>query len=464
MKKFILTLITALALSIGAVAQTWPPTDMNGNGSEANPYQIETHQHLKALSDYVSAANGIATTGVHYKLMNNIDLSSYANWTPIGDFNAMNRSFYGIFDGNGKTVSNLRSSNTVANGMSGLFGIILSGAVIKNLAVVNVQVESDFSAGGLLTDNRGTIQNCFTSGTVRSEGSFSAAGGISATLNGGTIENCYSTCDVEGPLYVGGITGLLGTGGTIKYCYATGNVKGNECVGGIVGGVMGGTLINCVAANNSVVALDATTWIGRVIGYTLGTNTISHNYALNTMMYQANGSPVTPVNDLNGKDGQSRDVIELKNSIFYSILSNWNGDAWDIANPNGIWKICNNENMLPFLRWQGILCDGEVGIETITNYELRITVFPNPTSGQLRITSYELQIEDIQIYDVMGKKILTSHVSQQSPETKFPSNSLERWQPQADGVVLNISHLPNGIYFLQIKTAQGLVNKKVIKN
>ena len=97
---------------------------------------------------------------------------------------------------------------------------------------------------------------------------------------------------------------------------------------------------------------------------------------------------------------------------------------------------------------------GNVGIETITKDELRITVYPNPTMGELRITNYELRIDNIEIFDVYGRKV----------GAKFPSNVLEGWQPQAAGVVLNISHLSTGIYFIKITTKQGVITKKVIKN
>jgi len=40
----------------------------------------------------------------HYQLMNEIDMSSFANWTPIGT--RLGR-FSGTFDGNGHTISNL---------------------------------------------------------------------------------------------------------------------------------------------------------------------------------------------------------------------------------------------------------------------------------------------------------------------------------------------------------------------
>jgi hypothetical protein len=40
---------------------------------------------------------------------------------------------------------------------------------------------------------------------------------------------------------------------------------------------------------------------------------------------------------------------------------------------------------------------------------------------------------------------------------------LEGWQPQADGVVINISNLPAGIYVVKIFTDQGEVIEKFIK-
>ena len=62
-------------------------------------------------------------------------------------------------------------------------------------------------------------------------------------------------------------------------------------------------------------------------------------------------------------------------------------------------------------------------------------------------------MENVEIFDIYGRKVAT----------KFPSNSLEGWQPQADGVVVNISHFPAGIYFVRIQTEKGTVTKKVVK-
>jgi hypothetical protein len=73
-------------------------------------------------------------------------------------------------------------------------------------------------------------------------------------------------------------------------------------------------------------------------------------------------------------------------------------------------------------------------------------VYPNPATGELRITNYELRIKDIVIYDVYGKK--------QNGKWKMEN---EEWK-------VNISHLPAGIYFVKINTEQGEeITKKIVK-
>jgi len=75
-----------------------------------------------------------------------------------------------------------------------------------------------------------------------------------------------------------------------------------------------------------------------------------------------------------------------------------------------------------------------------------ITLVPNPTTGELRVKSLELQIDEIEIYDICGKKIST-HLTNSSTNP-----------------CINISHLNSGIYFAKIKTEAGEIIKKVIKN
>jgi len=86
-----------------------------------------------------------------------------------------------------------------------------------------------------------------------------------------------------------------------------------------------------------------------------------------------------------------------------------------------------------------------VGINTY-NIDNQITVYPNPTTGELRIKNYELRIDGIEIFDVYGRKVSSHHLIVSSSHH-----------------LINISHLPSGIYFIKIETAKGTVTKKVIK-
>jgi len=91
----------------------------------------------------------------------------------------------------------------------------------------------------------------------------------------------------------------------------------------------------------------------------------------------------------------------------------------------------------------------------IMNYELR--VYPNPTSGELRIEISDMrhEISDISIFDVYGRKLYTSPLP---PSKRGGVPSLKE---RAEGeVIIDISHLPNGIYFLRVDGR----TVKVIKN
>jgi hypothetical protein len=74
-----------------------------------------------------------------------------------------------------------------------------------------------------------------------------------------------------------------------------------------------------------------------------------------------------------------------------------------------------------------------------------INIYPNPTTGELKIESGELRIEAIEIFDISGRT--------QKAECKN----------QKGKILMDISELPAGVYFLRIKTEQGEVVKKVMK-
>jgi len=83
-----------------------------------------------------------------------------------------------------------------------------------------------------------------------------------------------------------------------------------------------------------------------------------------------------------------------------------------------------------------------VGISTMEIIPLKI--YPNPTTGELRITNYELRITSVEIFDVYGRTVGAYPCGR--PET-----------------TINISHLPEGTYVLKIQTEQGVQTRKIIK-
>ena len=73
-----------------------------------------------------------------------------------------------------------------------------------------------------------------------------------------------------------------------------------------------------------------------------------------------------------------------------------------------------------------------------------LQVYPNPTKDELRIENGELKINNVEIYDIYGKKQFSTFNFQFS--------------------TINVSHFPTGIYFIKIETDKGIVTKKFIKN
>jgi len=88
----------------------------------------------------------------------------------------------------------------------------------------------------------------------------------------------------------------------------------------------------------------------------------------------------------------------------------------------------------------------EDGVGVLENEMGNISIYPNPTTGELTIKNGKLTIDEVNIFDIYGKNVLSNHLITSS------SNHL-----------INISHLSAGIYFIKIRTEVGEVIKKVLK-
>ena len=209
-----------------------------GSGTEEDPYRVSTASEL-AYFAYKTQIQGKESYD-HIVLTDDIDLAGY-DWLPMGRARGTNTGFRGTFDGQGHTISNLNVnvSGIAKNTEYGLFGLVDSGAVIKNFSIISGQV------------------NGFDNST----------GAVAGYAWSATIENVRNYVDVVGATNVGGIVGQLTRGTTISNTINNGNISGTHRVGGIVGGTEGVVAtrsLSGVANTGTVTAYDCT---GGIIGY-----------------------------------------------------------------------------------------------------------------------------------------------------------------------------------------------------
>lgn len=218
-----------------------------GDGTAENPYRIATAKQLVAVRNDLAA---------HYVLNNDIDLSGYSSWNPIGD--AM-YSFSGSFDGNGHVIRNMTIEVQTSDSYLGLFGYA-SGAKLTNVVLEDAAIRGTLSTGNhqvaLLVGktSKTTLSDCTVSGSIQlvANDTSLAIGGIVGQTEGAVIENCVNRAEITLAeestatyLYCGGIAGSAWS--DISACDNYGKITGvsnaSIWVGGIVGD--GGAVGHC---------------------------------------------------------------------------------------------------------------------------------------------------------------------------------------------------------------------------
>lgn len=124
---------------------------------------INSVEDLK-LANACATVEGTAVSG-YFKLMQNLDFNGEV-WTrewQLGNFEGncwLGTGFVGYFDGNGKTISNLKTPSN--QDLGGLFYKINRGAIVKDLTMDNVTVQNH--SGGALVGI--TFGGTFTNVTI----------------------------------------------------------------------------------------------------------------------------------------------------------------------------------------------------------------------------------------------------------------------------------------------------------
>ncbi|MEI8377394.1 MAG: GLUG motif-containing protein, partial [bacterium] len=191
-----------------------------------------------------------AGLGGNYMLMKDIDMSE------LGTVNraVITGNFVGTLDGNGYKIKNLTINSTATN--SGLFGQT-TGATIKNVILENTSVSSTADNVGTLIgeSNASSVTNtASTNANVTTVGGGTVGtGGLIGYLNGGNVTSSYSSGNVSGVFYTGGLIGLVSGTGNVSYSYSSANVfsaLGGMVVGGLFGGGDSGSVSYSYATGN----------------------------------------------------------------------------------------------------------------------------------------------------------------------------------------------------------------------
>lgn len=289
-----------------------------GNGTSGDPYQITTVADLNNVRNYLTS---------HFIQMNDLDLNvapynTGEGWVPIGNGTSVPSStFRGVYNGNGKTISNLfinrpgagepsNSTQAIAlPGNQGLFGYVANGsgqdALIQKLGLINPVVTGGRGTGSLVgrillddsTNFEARVENCYADGgTVNG---FGATGGLVGANNSNrrnyvprvvfswanvSVNSRFPTNTVPNPndnndlfnIKYGGLVGCNENGLT-QDSYARGNVFGGKRVGGVAGCAIRGAMLRCYATGTARTGFasppftaGADPFVGGVVGRTEG--------------------------------------------------------------------------------------------------------------------------------------------------------------------------------------------------
>ena len=375
MKKIFILILLVMSISV------YSTNFAGGSGTIDDPYLISTAEHLNNIRYHMDK---------HFKQINDIDLSVFDNWEPIGIF-IFDRGrridgFYGTFDGNGYTIKNLTINRPNEHSV-GLFGCLQRKGVLnnvtygelKNIRLENIDVVGNTIIGGLVAYNEGIISNSYVQGTIYGE---KAVGGLVGTSSGiikdsnvnaeifgktnlgilagekfkwlsytGIVENSYSTGKVEGEINIGGLIGH--NNGEVTNSYSKNIVIGEK----IVGGLVGLNYIESEISNTfSKSKINGNQYIGGLVGlnegklrFSYATGEVSGNKDAGGLIGVNKGQVLSSYYDYettgqwNSSGGLRRTTEQMKRKANYITIN-----SWDFEN---IWEI-DEDVSYPYFKWQ----------------------------------------------------------------------------------------------------------------
>ena len=236
--------------------------DLDGDGDTAAG--ADTTAYLKAFPT-LAPGMGCPDGCDGYELAAHLDFDTtgdddvadapYANWVPIGD----NTTPYAAdFNGQGYTISNLRSRRV---NYVGLFGVTGPNSDLTGVGLPNVDLVSGSGAsvGALAGVSRGTVTASWSTGSVTARhtvGGLLGRNGNDTNDTTSTVANSYSTATVSSTQSnAGNAGGLVGLNhGAISNSYAVGavSITGTATPGGLAGDSLTGASITASYYDSTV--------------------------------------------------------------------------------------------------------------------------------------------------------------------------------------------------------------------
>lgn len=266
----VLLLLSTIPVSVFAL-ETKTVLFEGGDGTENNPYQISTPEQLNAVRNDLSAC---------YIQINDIDLSTWENWEPIGTNNSSfgMSPFVGTYNGNGYMINNLTIDSSENTDYIGLFGNA-SSAIIKNIRLnnANISVSQADYVGSIAAC--GTIENCYVSAEIQAN-----SGCFGGVVGKGSASNCSFWGNIENNSSIGsenstyGITGGIIGSGTADMCCNQGTISATTTTasftcttGGVVG--MGSATESCNFGEITSKSMNSnsSSYCGGIVGFRNGT-------------------------------------------------------------------------------------------------------------------------------------------------------------------------------------------------
>lgn len=259
-------LFVACLLGLGQVFAAWDGTSKVEPSQEGGYYIIDTEAKL--------AWYGANYNKGHAKLTADLDLGGHL-WIPMAA--GKGDKYYGkIFDGQNHIIKNLYINGDELSVINkeyaqnlGFVGVLGDGKVL-NLILENVDIQATTNAGTIITNqdnqisvgavvgwmsDKGTnvVDNCMTSGIIKTTGNSQGVGGIVGNAKKGTISNCMSLVEIQtsgSKAYIGGIIGITKTDVTVSSCIYAGPGLTNTGTDGAVGGIAGNVWSGKISTEN----------------------------------------------------------------------------------------------------------------------------------------------------------------------------------------------------------------------